>query len=75
MFIITIKFLFDDRARKKGDRKANEKLLKEQGMLPSEKFDYKSVDFSSFQGGSMQSSANQIQFQQPQVSKYRFIFS
>lgn len=43
-------------------------------MLPSEKFDYKSVDFSSFQGGSRQSSANQTQFQQPKVSKYRFIF-
>lgn len=42
-------------------------------MLPSEKFDYKSVDFSSFQGGSMQSNANQIQFQQSQVSKYHFI--
>lgn len=43
-------------------------------MLPSDKFDYKSVDFSSFQGGSRQSSANQTQFQQPKVSKYRFIF-
>lgn len=57
------------RARKKGDRKANEKLLKEQGMLPSERFDYRSVDFSSFQGGSKQSSANQTQFQQPQKKK------
>lgn len=65
----------DDRAKKKGDRKANEKLLKEQGMLPSEKFNYKSVDFSSFQGGSTQSSANQTQFQQPRVSKYRITFS
>jgi len=44
-------------------------------MLPSEKFDYKSVDFSSFQGGSTQSSAMQTQFQRPQVSKYYFILS
>ncbi|XP_071632679.1 exosome complex component 10 homolog [Temnothorax longispinosus] len=57
------------RARKKGDRKANQKLLKKQGMLPSEKFDYKSVDFSSFQGGSTQSNANQSQFQQPRRKK------
>ncbi|XP_011867465.1 PREDICTED: exosome component 10 [Vollenhovia emeryi] len=57
------------RARKKGDRKANEKQLKEQGMLPSEKFDYKSVDFNSFQGGSKQSSANQTKFQQPRRKK------
>ncbi|XP_011647610.1 exosome component 10 [Pogonomyrmex barbatus] len=57
------------RARKRGDKKTNEKLLKEQGMLPSEKFDYKSIDFSSFQGGSTQSSANQTQFQQSQQKK------
>ncbi|XP_012535453.1 exosome component 10 isoform X2 [Monomorium pharaonis] len=57
------------RARKKGDKKVNEKLLKRQGMLPSEKFNYKSVDFSSFQGGSTQSNANQTQFQQPQHKK------
>ncbi|XP_025996569.1 exosome component 10 [Solenopsis invicta] len=57
------------RARKKGDKKTNEKLLKKQGMLPSEKFDYKSVDFSSFQGGSMQSSAHRTQFLQPKQKK------
>lgn len=44
-------------------------------MLPSEKFDYKMVDFASFQGGSTANSANQTQFQQPKVSKYKFNFS
>jgi len=43
-------------------------MLRKQGLLPSTKFDYKSVDFSSFQGGSTQSSANRTQFQQPRVS-------
>ncbi|XP_018397986.1 PREDICTED: exosome component 10 [Cyphomyrmex costatus] len=63
---VTIKSI---RARKKGDKKANEKILKQQGMLPSEKFDYNSVDFSSFQGGSTQSNANQTRFQQPRQKK------
>ncbi|XP_018316117.1 exosome component 10 [Mycetomoellerius zeteki] len=63
---VTIKSI---RARKKGDKKANEKMLKEQGMLPSGKFNYKSVDFSSFQGGSTQSSANRTQFQHPRQKK------
>ncbi|XP_018374950.1 PREDICTED: exosome component 10 [Trachymyrmex cornetzi] len=57
------------RARKKGDKKANEKILEKQGLLPSKKFDYKSVDFSSFQGGSTQSSANRTHFQQPRQKK------
>ncbi|XP_029159209.1 LOW QUALITY PROTEIN: exosome component 10 [Nylanderia fulva] len=45
------------RARKKNEKKANQQMLKSQGMLPSAKFDYKSVDFSSFQGGSTVDSA------------------
>ncbi|XP_018049348.1 PREDICTED: exosome component 10 isoform X2 [Atta colombica] len=63
---VTIKSI---RARKKGDKKANEEMLRKQGLLPSTKFDYKSVDFSSFQGGSTQSSANRTQFQQPRQKK------
>ncbi|CAL1681433.1 unnamed protein product [Lasius platythorax] len=57
------------RARKKNDKKANQQVLKSQGMLPSEQFNYKSVDFSSFQGGSTESSASQTQFQQPRQKK------
>lgn len=64
-----------NRCRKKGDKKANEKLLKQQGMLPSEKFNYKSIDFTSFQGGSMTKNMNQAKFQQPKVSRYNFVFS
>lgn len=36
-------------------------------MLPATNFDYKSVDFHSFAGGSAQNSANEAQFQQPKV--------
>ncbi|RLU22965.1 hypothetical protein DMN91_005243 [Ooceraea biroi] len=53
------------RVRKKGEKKANEKVLRQQGMLPAEKFDYKSVDFNSFQGGSVEKTANQALFQKP----------
>ncbi|XP_067213814.1 exosome complex component 10 homolog [Linepithema humile] len=64
------------RNKKKKERKANEKLLKAQGMLPSKQFDYKSVDFSSFQGGSMQQGARQpfsnaFQFQQKRKERHR----
>lgn len=59
------------RARKKNEKKTNHQMLKSQGMLPSVKFDYKSVDFSSFQGGSATSSASQTQFQQPRQKKDR----
>ncbi|KAL0126496.1 hypothetical protein PUN28_005095 [Cardiocondyla obscurior] len=59
------------RPRKKGEKKANAKMLKKQGMLPSEKFDYKSVDFNSFQGGSTQSSANSTKFQHQQKKKQK----
>jgi len=45
-------------------------MLKAQGMLPSEVFDYKTVDFSSFQGGSTGSNAIQTQFQPPRVCIY-----
>ncbi|EZA53331.1 Exosome component [Ooceraea biroi] len=55
------------RVRKKGEKKANEKVLRQQGMLPAEKFDYKSVDFNSFQGGSVEKTANQALFQKPKV--------
>lgn len=58
------------RARKKNEKKANQQMLKSQGMLPSAKFDYRSVDFSSFQGGSA-SSTSQTQFQQPRQKKDR----
>lgn len=57
------------RARKKNDKKKNQQMLKTQGMLPSEKFNYKAVDFSSFQGGSTGSSTSQTQFQQPRQKK------
>lgn len=60
-----------DRSKKKKEKKANETLLKEQGMLPSEKFNYKQVDFSSFQGGSMENNVMQTKFQQPKVSGYK----
>ncbi|EFN88225.1 Exosome component 10 [Harpegnathos saltator] len=59
------------KAKKKAEKKANKKLLKEQGMLPSQKFNYKEVDFSSFQGGSMQNNITQTQFQQPKQKKIK----
>ncbi|XP_015601250.1 exosome component 10 [Cephus cinctus] len=40
------------RAVKRNDKRANSKELKKKGLLPSAVFDYKTVDFSSFQGGS-----------------------
>ncbi|KAG7214177.1 hypothetical protein KM043_001523 [Ampulex compressa] len=40
------------RQRAKGEKKSNRKDLERKGMLPSDKFDYRLVDFSSFQGGS-----------------------
>lgn len=62
--------LSGDRARKKNEKKTNRQMLKAQGMLPSEVFDYKTVDFSSFQGGSTGSNAIQTQFQPPRVCIY-----
>ncbi|XP_072758066.1 exosome complex component 10 homolog [Anoplolepis gracilipes] len=57
------------RGKKKKEKKTTQRQLKAQGMLPSEKFDYKSVDFSSFQGGSTKSNTSQTQFQQPRQKK------
>ena len=51
-----------------------EKDLKAKGMLPSEDFDYKAVDFSSFQGGSKTTEEN-ANFRQIQVSYCLFYFS
>jgi len=69
IFIIHI-----SKKKKKSEKKANEELLKQQNILPSEKFDYSSIDFNNFQGGSMGQNTNQIQFQQPKVSRCNFIF-
>ncbi|XP_012282289.1 exosome component 10 [Orussus abietinus] len=41
------------RGSQRNDKKNNRKELQEKGMLPSDSFNYKTVDFSSFQGGSM----------------------
>ncbi|XP_047361979.1 exosome component 10 [Vespa velutina] len=59
------------RARKKGEKKANEKELRQKGMLPVEKFDYKSVDFNkAFQGGSIiNDGTSQANFVQPKQGK------
>jgi len=69
MFIIHI-----SKDRKKNEKKANKELLKQEDILPTEKFDYSSINFSNFQGGSMGQDTNHIQFQQPKVSRYNFIF-
>jgi hypothetical protein len=60
--------------RKGSKKKAKKELLKQEDTLPSEKFDYSSISFSNFQGGSMGQDANHVQFQQPKVSRYNFIF-
>ncbi|XP_063988602.1 exosome complex component 10 homolog [Diachasmimorpha longicaudata] len=44
----------------------NRKELTQKGMLPNPNFDYKAVDFSSFQGGSRGDSAKTTVFQQKQ---------
>ncbi|XP_076753947.1 exosome component Rrp6 [Xylocopa sonorina] len=51
------------RARKKGDKKQVIKDLEQKGMMPSEIFDYKLVDFTSFQGGSKNDSGQVNHFQ------------
>lgn len=56
------------RARQKGDRKRIVKDLSAKGMMPSKVFDYKVIDFSSFQGGS-QNMTNQVNFEQATVRK------
>lgn len=55
----------------KGEKKKkNEKELTKSGMLPARKFDYKSIDFSSFQGGSMDA-PNRVNFQETQKKKQK----
>ena len=51
------------RVRKKGDRKRALNELSKKGLMPSDAFDYKKVDFSSFQGGSKKT-PNQVNFEQ-----------
>ncbi|XP_076387496.1 exosome component Rrp6 isoform X2 [Megachile rotundata] len=54
------------RSRKKGEKKRIINDLNKQNMLPSKKFDYKAVDFSSFQGGSknIPGQEKQVNFEQ-----------
>lgn len=56
------------RARKKGEKDCIIKELKKKGMMPSKTFDYKVVDFSTFQGGSTNVS-NQVNFEQSMKRK------
>ncbi|XP_071875872.1 exosome component Rrp6 [Bombus fervidus] len=56
------------RARKKGEKDRIIKELKKKGMMPSKNFDYKVVDFSTFQGGS-QNVSNQVKFEQTMKRK------
>ncbi|XP_017890648.2 exosome component 10 [Ceratina calcarata] len=51
------------RSRGKGEKKRVMKQLKQKGMMPSDKFNYNTIDFSSFQGGS-KNSINQTNFDQ-----------
>ncbi|XP_076278935.1 exosome component Rrp6 isoform X2 [Lasioglossum baleicum] len=51
------------RTRKKGDKKRAVRELNDKGLMPSDKFDYKTVDFNSFQGGSANTS-NKVNFVQ-----------
>ncbi|CAL7952505.1 unnamed protein product [Xylocopa violacea] len=57
------------RARKKGDKKQVIKDLEKKGMMPSEIFDYKLVDFTSFQGGSKNDSGQANHFQDSSVKR------
>ncbi|XP_076640541.1 exosome component Rrp6 [Colletes latitarsis] len=54
---------FNFRQRKKLERRRICKRLEKEGLMPSKKFDYKTVDFSSFQGGS-KNMPNQVNFEQ-----------
>ncbi|XP_017798414.1 PREDICTED: exosome component 10 [Habropoda laboriosa] len=56
------------RPRQKGDRKRIIKELNSKGMMPSKVFDYKGVDFNSFQGGS-KNTRNQVNFEQKMKKK------
>ena len=63
------------RSRKKGEKKRVIKDLNKQHMMPSKRFDYKAVDFSSFQGGSknVPGQGKQVNFEQkvPKKEKKR----
>lgn len=56
------------RSRKKGEKDCIIKDLKKKDMMPSKAFDYKAVDFSTFQGGSKNTS-NQTNFEQTMKRK------
>ncbi|CAK9815186.1 Exosome component 10 [Anthophora quadrimaculata] len=56
------------RPRQKGDRKRIIKELNAKGMMPSKVFDYKGVNFNSFQGGS-KPTGNQVNFEQTMKRK------
>lgn len=73
--ILTIEIKFVYRSRKKGEKKRVIKDLNKQNMMPSKKFDYKAVDFSSFQGGSKNApgQGKQVNFEQKMVRKYLLI--
>ncbi|XP_012257874.2 exosome component 10 [Athalia rosae] len=47
----------------KREKQANRNNLASRGMLPEQSFDYKNVDFSSFQGGSRTQNRGQLPFQ------------
>ncbi|CAG5103539.1 Similar to Exosc10: Exosome component 10 (Mus musculus), partial [Cotesia congregata] len=53
--------------KRKAQKALNRKELEEKGMLPKQDFNYKEVDFSSFQGGSKTSSAKNAPFMQQQI--------
>ncbi|KAH0550286.1 exosome component 10 [Cotesia glomerata] len=57
--------------KRKAQKALNRKELEEKGMLPKQDFNYKEVDFSSFQGGSKTSSAKNAPFMQQQNKEKR----
>ncbi|XP_076643110.1 exosome component Rrp6 [Halictus rubicundus] len=61
------------RGRKKGDKRRAVRELSNKGLMPSDKFDYKKVDFNSFQGGSANTSkkVNFVQTMKKQSEKKR----
>ncbi|XP_053592821.1 exosome component 10 [Microplitis demolitor] len=52
--------------KRKAQKSANRQELEQKGMLPKKNFNYKEVDFSSFQGGSKTSTAKSAPFIQQQ---------
>lgn len=63
---MSYKFWFCFRKMKRDERKRFRDDMKNFGLLPAERYNYKNVDFSSFQGGS-KSNANTTKFQQQKV--------